>query len=211
MKFTEDVYALESTRGNYAYLILGRETVLIDTGMPWQGRRLLAELQSLGVHLPDIHDILLTHHDIDHIGNAALLQRLTGATLWASQGDIPYISGEIQRPGVKRLFASLGKSRIQGVQPYPVNGIVGHVKVIPAPGHTPGHVCLLYRDVLFIGDLLTNRGGSFAPMASYMNWDSALALESARKIESLAFKWVCPAHGAPVQRPENGLLLSPAG
>lgn len=208
MKFTEDVYALESTRGNFAYLILGRETVLVDTGMPWQGKKLLAELLSLGVHLPDIHNILLTHHDIDHIGNAALLQKETGATLWASREDIPYINGEVKRPGMKRLFASLGHQKLEGVQPYPEDGTIARIKVIPAPGHTPGHVCLLYKDVLFVGDLLNNRGGGFSLMAPYMNWDNALALESARKVESLSFKWVCPAHGVPVQRIEGEPLLT---
>lgn len=34
MQITNEVYALDSTRGNYAYLIKGEETILIDTGRP---------------------------------------------------------------------------------------------------------------------------------------------------------------------------------
>jgi glyoxylase-like metal-dependent hydrolase (beta-lactamase superfamily II) len=210
MKFTDNVYALDSTQGNYAYLILGRETILIDTGMPWQGKKLLAELHSLGVGMADIKHILFTHHDIDHIGNAALLQKETGATLWASQEDIPFISGEQKRPGFKRLFASIGDHRIQGVQPYPADGKVEQITVIPTPGHTPGHVCLLYKDVLFIGDLLNNRSGSFALMPPFMTWNRALARQSAGIIESHPFKWICPAHGTPAQRVQGQPVLNEA-
>lgn len=210
MKFTDTVYALDSTQGNYAYLILGRETILIDTGMPWQGKKLLAELRKLGVGTSDIKHILFTHHDIDHIGNAPLLQKETGATLWASREDIPFISGEVKRPGVKRLFSSIGDHRIQGVQPYPADGKLGQVTVIPTPGHTPGHVCLLYKDVLFIGDLMNNRSGHFALMPPIMTWDMALARQSAGAIEPYSFKWICPAHGTPAQRIEGESVLGEA-
>ena len=34
MKIEENVYALESTKGSYSYLIKDKETILIDTGNP---------------------------------------------------------------------------------------------------------------------------------------------------------------------------------
>jgi len=34
MKIEDNVYALESTKGSYAYLINDKETILIDTGNP---------------------------------------------------------------------------------------------------------------------------------------------------------------------------------
>lgn len=41
MKITDKVYALESTEGAYAYIILGMEIVLIDTGFAWVGKKYL--------------------------------------------------------------------------------------------------------------------------------------------------------------------------
>ena len=36
MKIEENVYALESTKGSYSYLIKDKETILIDTGNLFQ-------------------------------------------------------------------------------------------------------------------------------------------------------------------------------
>jgi glyoxylase-like metal-dependent hydrolase (beta-lactamase superfamily II) len=51
VKITDDVYALNSTKGNYAYLILREENILVDTGRPGQGKSILDELKSLNINL----------------------------------------------------------------------------------------------------------------------------------------------------------------
>ena len=51
VKITDDVYALNSTKGNYAYLILREENILVDTGRPVQGKSILDELKSLNINL----------------------------------------------------------------------------------------------------------------------------------------------------------------
>ena len=107
MKIEENVYALESTKGSYSYLIKDKETILIDTGNPGKVKNILKEIESLNIKPKNIKHILLTHHDVDHIGNATLLQKETGATLWASKKDIPYILGDKGRPGIKKLSALL--------------------------------------------------------------------------------------------------------
>lgn len=105
MKITDDVYALDSTKGNYAYLILREKNVLVDTGRPGQGKSILDEIKSMNINPEDIKKILITHHDVDHIGNAALLQQATEAILWASKEDKPYINGDVNRPGIKGLLS----------------------------------------------------------------------------------------------------------
>ncbi len=93
MQVTNNVFRLDSSKGAYVYLITGKENILVDAGFPWAGKRILRELEQLGVAPQKIHDILLTHGDIDHIGNAAFFQSLSGASLWASQAEIPLITG----------------------------------------------------------------------------------------------------------------------
>lgn len=201
MKVTEKVHALESTKGNYAYLILDEEITVIDTGMPRQEKALLKELESLNIELSDIKHILLTHHDIDHIGNVALLEKAAGAKVWASKEDIPYIYGEKPRPGIKRILSIFMKAKLpEKINPYPENGIINNqVEIIPSPGHTPGHVCILFEDVLFAGDLLRTSPDKIKPMMSIMNWNDSLIRESIAKIDKLSFKWICPAHGVPIK------------
>ena len=201
MKVTDNVYALDATKGNYAYLIVDKEIVLVDTGRPGQGKGILKELESLNIKPQDIEHILLTHHDVDHIGNLALLEAETGAKIWASKEDIPYICGEKNREGIKRLVSVIMRvKKPENINSYPEDQKIGDTKVIPTPGHTPGHVCLLYNDVLFAGDLIRTSKGQVGPMSSFMNWNTDISKESAKKVANLSFNWICPAHGEPVRR-----------
>jgi len=201
MRVTDDVYMLDCTPGSHAYLLLGPETMLVDTSMPGSAHKILAELGRLSISPRAVRHILLTHHDGDHIGSAAALERETGATVWASAGDIPFIQGDRPRPGIKRLASLLMRAEIpRALKTYPADNRVGEVDVIPTPGHTPGHVSLLFRGVLLAGDLVAVRNGRIRPSPPLMTWDMALVMESIRKVAPLPFNWVCPAHGLPAQR-----------
>lgn len=201
MKVTDSVYMLDSTSESHAYLITEPEVILVDTCLPWKGVKILEEIRSLGVDPRQIKHIMLTHHDVDHIGNAARFVKVTGATLWAFGEEIPYIMGEKPRPGHKRFIAMLIKTdRPERIVPFPLEMRVGEVSIIPAPGHTPGHVCLLYRDVLFAGDLVVTDHGKIKPSPAIMTWDMPLVLESMHKVADYPFTHVCPAHGMPVTR-----------
>lgn len=204
MKVTDEVYALDSTRGNYAYLVSGEEIVLIDTGRPGQGKGILKDLESMNVKPQDIEHILLTHHDVDHVGNAAIMQQATGAEIWASKEDIPYIYGKKSRPGIKKLISFIIRvKKPQNINSYPKNRNIGNIKVIPSPGHTPGHVCLLYKNILFAGDLFRTSKGESSPMGSFMTWNASISKQSIAEVDRYDFEWICPAHGEPMKRGEQ--------
>lgn len=203
MKVTENVYLLDSTALSYAYLVYTPEPVLIDTSMGFNGSRILRELSSLGVNPKDIGHILITHHDLDHIGSAALLQEATGATVWASAEDIPYIMVEKDRHSFKKYLSRIIRvKKPANLKAFSGNAING-IQILPSPGHTPGHVCFLYDGVLFAGDLLENKKGKLIPYPAAWDWDYQQMLLSIKKIASIAFTWVCPAHGKPIQRGEQ--------
>lgn len=202
MKVVDNVYLLDSAKGAGVYLIVDKEIVLIDTGFPWVGKKLLKELVDMGIRSADIKHILLTHHDVDHVGNAAMLQKVTGAALWASEEDIPYIMEEMDRHSFKKYLAKAAMLKKPGkINSYNDSEEFSrlNIKVIPSPGHTPGHVCLLYRDVLFIGDLIDNRKGYFKSFPDAWCWDAEKARESIGKISRCSFEWICPSHGKPVK------------
>jgi glyoxylase-like metal-dependent hydrolase (beta-lactamase superfamily II) len=201
MKVTDDIYALDSTKGNYAYLILGEEIILIDTGRPGQGKGILNDLKSMDIEPQNIKHILITHHDVDHVGGAAFLQQATGAKVWASKEDIPYINGEKNREGIKRLVSFIMKvKKPEIINSYHKDQKIEDIEIIPTPGHTPGHVCLLYNNVLFVGDLFRTSKGKLSPMKSFMNWNDSILKESIRKIDNFDFEWICPAHGEPIKK-----------
>ena len=201
MKIGESVYALDSTKGNYVYLILAEEIILIDTGLPKNGKDILNELKSMDIEPHDIKYILITHDDMDHVGSLALLEKASGAKIWASKEDIPYIIGEINRHVIKRILNYIVKlKKPENINSYPENGIIGDIKVIYTPGHTVGHVCLLYKDIMFVGDLFRTKNGEIISGPSFANWNNLILKESIAKIDEYDFKWICPAHGEPIKR-----------
>ena len=177
MFITENVYAVEAARGSYVYALRqGDATSLIDTSMSGRARRIAAELQAQG--LSEVRRILLTHHDVDHIGNVALLQKKYGCDVYISALDLPYVQGVKKREGMKRLLSTLFKAALpERMQTLPQGDIAG-IHIIPAPGHTPGHTCFLFEDVLFVGDLLISRDGVLHKSYRRLAWDMQQLIDS---------------------------------
>ena len=203
LRVTDEVYALDSTQGNYTNLITGEENILVDTGRHGQGKGILKDLKAIGIKPDDVQHILVTHHDVDHVGSLASLEKSTGAKVWASEKDIPYICGIKGRLGIKWLISVLMPlKKPEKITPYPEDQRIGDIEIIPTPGHTPGHVALIYKDVLMVGDLIKTSRGKIAPMSSFMNWDDEIIKESIHKINNYNFRWICPAHGEPLMTQE---------
>lgn len=201
MKITDKVIMLDCSKTSHCFLVFDEELCLIDTGMPVIRRQLFRELAALGVNLSDIKHILLTHHDTDHVGNVLALQQASGAQVWAHQEDIPYITGNISRPGKKKYIAKIfGVKPVTNIHPFPDNIQVGNIRILPTPGHTPGHVCMLFDDVLFAGDLLSIKKGEILPYPDNWNADTSMLLQSFASIKDTYFKWLCPSHSQPAKK-----------
>lgn len=202
MEIAKRVHLLESTKGSYVYLVLdGDEPILIDTGNRGRFPKIQAELAKLGLQVTDIAHILLTHSDVDHIGNAKILRERAGAKLWAPKEDLPYIHGTAKPKGLRRIIAATMKAErpeIDGT--YTPGQRIGQVEMIPTPGHTPGHVSFRYNDILFAGDLVMSRGGRLRPSPGILTEDKQKLRQSIQDVGRMSFDWVCPAHGAPVKR-----------
>jgi glyoxylase-like metal-dependent hydrolase (beta-lactamase superfamily II) len=75
---------------------------------------------------------------------------------------------------------------------------VGPFEVLPTPGHSVDHVCLLLGRVCFSGDLILGEGWSFVPpdggsLAAYM--------DSLAKLRARDLELICPGHGPFVTDP----------
>lgn len=201
MEIVKGVHMLDCAPGSHVYLIQGDENILIDTSFPGVGQKMLDEIKSIGVEPKSIRHILLTHHDVDHIGNANFLKDMTGAFLWASSKDIPYIMGEANRPGLKRIIQTIVRLKKPPIdKSYEDDQRFGDIEVINAPGHTPGHVVLTYNKVLFAGDLFKEKEGKLMILPKFMNWNDDTLKKSLRMIKDMEFDWICPSHGSPFKR-----------
>lgn len=196
MKINDAVWALDSTAASRAYLVrpAGAGATLIDTCTPSARRAadIIGELEGLGVGA--LEAILITHHDLDHIGNMAALQRHFGCPVYINPLELPYIYGEKRRSGTKALLGLVShadtSARLTNVAEYPP----GAIRPLHMPGHTPGHMCYLFENCLFSGDLVRHVRGKTVPSRRRMNWNTKALLASMQKLETLDFAYFCSAH-----------------
>ena len=200
MKITDEVIKLDCTKGSYVYAVLGKNGVtLIDTSMPGKGQAILAELAANNIKPGDVKRILLTHHDVDHIGSAAFLQEKTGCEIYIHADDYPYVMEGKKREGLKSLISAIMNVQKPGSVKCIEGNTIAEFTVIPSPGHTKGHTVYRFHDVLFLGDLVRGKGGKVAASPPIMTWNKEALLSSIKSLPIDGAQWLCMAHGEPAK------------
>jgi len=201
------IYCIEDAGPARVFYVAAEQTV-IDTGLPGNIDKILAGLAQVGVSPLQVKRIIVTHHHPDHVGNLFELKKRTGAQVVAHALDAEYINGRRQRRAPKSVLGKLlyGMMSVMGMGQLPnvdVDRVVedgdaiGGFKVIHTPGHTPGHICLLYGKYFFSGDLLQATPGAFAEPPAMFTGDIPLARASIGKAAKLEFESLLSAHRPP--------------
>jgi glyoxylase-like metal-dependent hydrolase (beta-lactamase superfamily II) len=191
-----------------AFLVDADVPTLVDTGTPGGAGKILTALRALGREPRDLGRILLTHRHADHAGSAAELAWATGAEVHVSPADAPYVrqGSEQPRPVAATTLGHAMVPYVKAALPWALDPVpqaqetlrdgatIGPFRVIGTPGHTAGHVSLLWTDrgVLFTGDAaarITDLGPH--PVAD----DPATATASFRRLAELDFGAACFGHG----------------
>jgi metallo-beta-lactamase class B len=129
------------TRGLGMYFIpTAQGHIVIDGGMPGQGKQVWDNIVKLGYDPADVKILLNSHAHLDHSGGLAELKELTGATLLASEGDRSALEGG--------FYLGSEDDASMGAPPVKVDRIIadgetvklGHVTLTAhlTPGHTRG-------------------------------------------------------------------------
>ena len=131
--------------------------IVIDGGFVETAPMILANIAKLEFEAKDVKILLSSHAHLDHAGGLAELKRVTGATLYASRGDIPLLArGGLDDPqfGNKYPFPPVYADRIlEDRQRVSLGGttLTAHI----TPGHTPGCTTWTMRtggkDIVFVG------------------------------------------------------------
>ncbi len=185
---------------------------LIDSGYAKSGpRAVLAKIAAIGRKPADLQRILITHADGDHTGGAAALALATGATLVAGEIEAAAIvrgkaAREFQGSRLIRWLINTAAGKMapalvnQIVAPGAVLPILGGLRAIATPGHTPGHVAYYSpsASVLFAGDALMSMRGKLVFLKAPVQWDNAAGISSAASLRDLRAKATYCGHGAPI-------------
>ena len=217
MQVTSHVYQIggiwgTGVGGANVFLLLDSKMTVVDTGFRGRAGQILRAAKRLGYSPADIDSIIITHHHADHVGSLATLKKLTQARVIAHPADAPYIDGSLPQPGPARpewLSRALAPLHILWGAAHtkvdmPVNDgdvlpMLGGIKVLHMPGHTPGSICLYLEQegLLIAGDVLANRFGLSLPSRLF-TVDIAQEIRSIKRLASLEFDAICFGHGPPI-------------
>ncbi len=131
--------------------------IVLDGGFEETAPMIMANIRSLGFKVEDVKILLSSHAHYDHAGGLAELKRVTGATFYATAGDLPMLArGGLDDPqfGNRFPFPPVRADRIlDDKQQISLGGttLTAHI----TPGHTRGCTSWTMRvgdlDVVFLG------------------------------------------------------------
>lgn len=209
----ENVTRVPTTKRDNAFLVEEDDGyTLVDVGWASAPKVIEASVKNLR----DIRRIVITHAHPDHVKGLAELKERTGATVFIHAADAPWLAAGRVPPsgrsgGLGRFIDRLPLAHWTPVQADERVGdgdMIGNLRVIHAPGHTPGHIALLHEPTraLLVGDLIFNRGSlSLGP--------PALAADPDRRPDSIAklpkdVSAIGLAHGDPLVGSEVDLIAA---
>ncbi|RUT28993.1 MBL fold metallo-hydrolase [Paenibacillus zeisoli] len=196
------------------YLVEEEESLtLIDAALPYSAKAILEAVKRIGKPLTRI---VLTHAHDDHVGALdKLKEALPEAKVFISKRDARLLEGDRSLdPGESKEPINGGVSSKLKTRPDVLLGegdLVGSLRVIASPGHTPGSIALLdsRSGALIAGDAFQVRGGiavagqlrPLFPFPAWGTWSSSTSLGSAQKLRDLAPSLLAVGHGEMLESP----------
>lgn len=208
--FAPGLHMLGALSPSVAYVVETSEgLILVDTGLKDAYGLVLQQFEALDLDIHKLKKILITHGHGDHYLGATNLQRLTGAKIYAGEGDSQVLREAGPREAVFSTFP------MDNVEIHPTSVDVelrggeiiemgdARIRVISCPGHTPGSLCYLLEQnamtALFSGDTIMTITGDLGTYATYLppryRGDAQAYLTTLRELEKLPVPdFLLPGH-----------------
>ena len=196
-----------------SYIVLYGDPTIIDSGMPNNGKRIIAYVNNLHAQLKYI---LLTHAHIDHAGSAHYLKEKANAKVAIHEADAPYLNGSKKFTMPKGFRGLLYRVLYPFISPNPFEpdiklkdgDLINGFEVINIKGHTEGSCAFYHRETrsLFIGDSISMETGKPSLPPDRYNYDTELLKRSLKRLLDLDFENFFPGHGDPIIGGAGGIV-----
>nr|UWI50397.1 MBL fold metallo-hydrolase [Clostridioides difficile] len=195
------------------------EVTLVDTGLPGKGDLIIEALNNSNTRFDKLKNIIITHHDIDHIGNIKYLREKSknDIKVYAYESEVNYITGDetpFKLYMLEQMIDSLNDKMLDmlnamklgfkssytavdiSLNNHEVLNLSEEVEVIHTGGHTRGHICLYLRKskVLIAGDLLEIKDGKLRPV-DVMYSDNQELTKAIKKLSNYDIEEIIFSHG----------------
>ncbi len=196
-----------------SYLVIGRQTIIVDTGDPGYSQGILKAIQANDLKQSDISMIFLTHGHIDHFGSVYELRRKLDVPVAIQRIDEPYLLEGVQAPlyprnTAARLIKAMGND-MQVKKRYDLQAELVFddemdlqefgvdARVVSTPGHTLGSASLVLPEgTAIVGDLLIHKHFLFGkPCPPPFIHDKRKHTESMHKLIDMGVTRFLPGHG----------------
>lgn len=193
-----------------------KDVILVDSGMPNMYREIAQAMEGAGVPFSRLNKIIITHHDMDHIGGIPdmLANAEQNIEILAHSDEKPFIEGTEDllikiAKSIETLPADQQEARKTAYlnrNKFPVDTVLtdgqelpycGGITVIHTPGHTPGHICLYIKKAKTVvtGDATVAEGGKLSGPNPIFTIDVELAVKSLKKLANYDIENVICYHG----------------
>jgi glyoxylase-like metal-dependent hydrolase (beta-lactamase superfamily II) len=192
--------------GAQAFLLVdGDEITLVDAGHAGSARPLRAYLARIGRSMEHITRIVCTHGHPDHIGGVHEIGALSGAEVYLHAAD-----SERLRIGLREVIANFSPGPVIALltrapsHARPIDEgaelpVLGGLRILHTPGHTPGSVCLYSaeRRFVIVGDLLQRTRGKVTFPNYFFTDDMTAARKSIGRLAALDVETILFSHYPP--------------
>ena len=217
---TESVFRFRLGRTNVYLVRQEGGDVLIDTGLPSHGGRVLARMERLKIDVSSVKKILLTHRHLDHCGAAAELSQICGAEVVIHRADAAAVEGHERLSPARGLLGSLLEPLVEysdqnlfGFRPCKVTAVdegweCEDLRLVHLPGHTPGHSGYVHEPsgIVFCGDAAKNYGVRLMDASRTFTVDPEQVKLSQRRLADMEAWAYCFGHGPPLFAGSRAML-----